>query len=324
MKINKKASNSGVEAVTEVDSAEKTQSIGQVLKAARLAQVMSAQDIARQLRLSEKQIEAIEEDDHSKFPNQIFLRGFIRNYAKLVREDTKKFSQLLGETFPPTSTQAITFSVDGTPFIPDHKKSKGNLIILLIVVLVSSLLVYEVYRSGGDDPKTNENIENGTVAETIIQLETETETETEIEQAPEDNQNQLSSVIKSNGSDFNVLVDEVEVDQQGGDSLDKEQNVEMALELEVEVEDKLVESEGGGTLRFIFTGESWVEVKDAEGKKIFAQTSPDNTEETVNGSPPFSLIIGNAASVRLFYNDELVDLIPYTNTNGGVARLSLD
>ena len=314
MKNNKKASNSGVEAVTEVDSAEKTQSIGQVLKAARLAQVMSAQDIARQLRLSEKQIEAIENDDHSKFPNQIFLRGFIRNYAKLVREDTKKFSQLLGETFPPTSTQAITFSVDGTPFIPDHKKSKGNLIILLIVVLVSSLLVYEVYRSGGDDPKTNENIENGTVAETIIQLETE------IEQVPEDNQNQLSSVIKSNGSDFNVLIEEVEVDQQGGDFLDKEQKVETALE----VEDKPVESGGGGTLRFKFTGESWVEVKDAEGKKIFSQTSPGNTEETVNGSPPFSLTIGNAASVRLFYNDEPVDLILYTNTNGGVARLSLD
>ena len=314
MKNNKKASNSGVEAVTEVDSAEKTQSIGQVLKAARLAQVMSAQDIARQLRLSEKQIEAIENDDHSKFPNQIFLRGFIRNYAKLVREDTKKFSQLLGETFPPTSTQAITFSVDGTPFIPDHKKSKGNLIILLIVVLVSSLLVYEVYRSGGDDPKTNENIENGTVAETIIQLETE------IEQVPEDNQNQLSSVIKSNGSDFNVLIEEVEVDQQGGDFLDKEQKVETALE----VEDKPVESGGGGTLRFKFTGESWVEVKDVEGKKIFSQTSPGNTEETVNGSPPFSLTIGNAASVRLFYNDEPVDLILYTNTNGGVARLSLD
>ena len=135
MKTNKKASNSGAEAVTEVDSAEKTESIGQALKAARLAQVMSVQDIARQLRLSEKQIEAIENDDHSKFPNQIFLRGFIRNYAKLVREDTKKFSQLLGETFPPTSTQAIAFSVDGTPFIPDHKKSKGNLIILFIVVL---------------------------------------------------------------------------------------------------------------------------------------------------------------------------------------------
>ena len=314
MKNNKKANNSEIEAVTEADSAEKTQSIGQVLKAARLAQVMSAQDIARQLRLSEKQIAAIEEDDHSKFPNQIFLRGFIRNYAKLVREDSKGFSKLLEKTFPPTSTQAITFSVDGTPFTPDHKQSKGSLIILLIVVLVSSLLIYEVYRSGGDDQKKNGNIDNGIMAETIIQLETE------IEQAPEDNQDQLSSVIESNGSNFNVLTEEVEIDQQNGNYLDKEQKVETALE----VENKPVESEGGGTLSFTFTGESWVEVEDAEGRKIFSQISPGNTEETVNGSPPFSLTIGNAASVRLLYNDKPVDLIPYTNTNGGVARLSLD
>jgi cytoskeleton protein RodZ len=314
MKNNKKANNSEIEAVKEADSADKTQSIGQVLKAARLAQVMSAHDIARQLRLSEKQIAAIEEDDHSKFPNKIFLHGFMRNYAKLVREDTKEFLQLLRETFPPVSTPAISLSVDGTPFTPGHKKSKGNLIILLIVILVSSLLIYEVYRSGGVDQKVNENIENGTIAETIIQLETE------IELVQEDNQNQLSSVIRSNGSNFNVLTEDVEKDQQDGSYLDKEQKIETALE----VENKSVESEGGGTLSFTFIAESWVEVEDAEGRKIFSQISPGNTEETVNGSPPFSLTIGNAASVRLLYNDKPVDLIPYTNTNGGVARLSLD
>ena len=90
--MNDNDNNSGeIEAETEVESAEKTQSIGQVLQAARLAQVMSTKDVARQLRLSEKQVTAIEEDDHSKFPNQTFLRGFIRNYAKLVREDTEEF-----------------------------------------------------------------------------------------------------------------------------------------------------------------------------------------------------------------------------------------
>ena len=314
MKTNKKASNSEIEAETEVDSAEKTQSIGQMLKAARLVQVMSVQDIARQLRLSEKQITAIEEDDHSKFSNQMFLRSFIRSYAKFVQEDTQKFLKLLQETFPPDSTQAITFSVDGTPFTPEHKKSKGIIIIILIAVLVSFLLIYEVYRSGGVDQRTDANIENGTIAETIIQLETE------IEQAPEDNQNQLSSVINSNGSNFNALTEEVETDQQNGNYLDKEQKVETVPE----VEDKLVENEGEGALSFMFTGKSWVEVKDAEGKKIFSQTNPDNTEKKIYGTPPFYLTIGNAANVKLVYNDRPVDLIPYTSKNGGVARLSLN
>ena len=45
-----------VEADGEIESAEKIKSIGQVLQAARLVQVMSIQDIARQLRLSERQV----------------------------------------------------------------------------------------------------------------------------------------------------------------------------------------------------------------------------------------------------------------------------
>ena len=313
--MNDNDNNSGeIEAETEVESAEKTQSIGQVLQAARLTRVMSAQDIARQLRLSEKQVTAIEEDDHSKFPNQTFLRGFIRNYAKLVQEDTEEFSQLLQQTFPPVSTQAISYPVDGTPFKPDHRQSRGNIIIILVAVLVSMLLIYEVYRSGGDDHQTNTNIENGTIAETTIQLETE------VEQAPKDDQNQFPSVISSNGSNFNSLTEGAETDQQKSDNIDKK----LQIKTVPEVENKPVKKEGERALRFMFNEDSWVEVKDAEGKRVFSQTSPGNTEKTVFGRPPFSLTIGNAANVKLVYNAEPVDLMPYTSKNGGVARLSLD
>jgi cytoskeleton protein RodZ len=313
--MNDNDNNSGeIEAETDVESAEKKQSIGQVLQAARLAQVMSTQDVARQLRLSEKQVTAIEEDNHSKFPNQTFLRGFIRNYAKLVREDTEEFSQLLQQTFPPVSTQAISYPVDGTPFTPDHKQSRGNIIIVLVAVLVSLLLIYEVYRSGRDDHQADTNIENGTIAETKIQFEAE------VEQVPKDDQNQLPSVINSNGSNFNSLTGGAKTDQQESGNTDKEQRVRIVPE----VEDKPVKKEGERALRFMFNEESWVEIKDAGGKRIFSQISPGNTEKTVYGRPPFSLTIGNAANVKLVYNAKPVDLIPYTSKHGGVARLSLD
>ena len=307
--------NSGeIEVETDVESAEKTQSIGQVLQAARLAKVMSTQDVARQLRLSEKQVTAIEEDDHSKFPNQTFLRGFIRNYAKLVKEDTEEFSQLLQQTFPPASTQAISYPVDGTPFTHDQKQSRGNIIIILVAVLVSLLLIYEVYRSGSDDHQTDTNIENGTIAENKIQLEAE------VDQVPKDDQNQLPSVINSNGTNFNSLTEGTEAGQQNSDNSDKEQQIKAVPE----VENIPVKKEGERALRFIFNEESWVEIKDAGGKRIFSEVSPGNTEKTVYGRPPFSLTIGNAANVKLVYNAKPVDLIPYTSKNGGVARLSLD
>jgi cytoskeleton protein RodZ len=39
--------------------------------------------------------------------------------------------------------------------------------------------------------------------------------------------------------------------------------------------------------------------------------------------PPFALTIGNAAEVKLVYNNKRVDLAPFTNAYGGTARLSL-
>ena len=313
--IDNKSGDIEVETDGEIESAEKIQSVGQVLQTARLAQVMSIQDVARQLRLSERQVAAIEEDDHSKFPNQTFLRGFIRNYAKLVREDTEEFSQLLQQTFPPISIQAISYPVDGTPFTPDHKQSKGNIIIILVAVLVSLLLIYEVYRSGGDNLQIDTNAENATVNDAT------TQSEIEVEQAPGDEQIQLPSVINSNGSDFNSLNDkEVAKDQLINDKIEKEQQVKTALEVEHEP----VKKEGEQALRFMFNEDSWVEVKDAEGKRIFSQIGPGNTERTVYGRPPFSLTIGNAANVKLVYNNKSVDLLPYTSKHGGVARLSLD
>jgi cytoskeleton protein RodZ len=42
----------------------------------------------------------------------------------------------------------------------------------------------------------------------------------------------------------------------------------------------------------------------------------------VVGPPPLFLVIGNAAAVRLTYNDKPVDLKPYVQIE--VARLTLD
>ena len=323
---------------------EREESIGQILQAARLAQVMSLKDISRQLRLSERQVIAIEEDDYSKFQSPTFLRGFIRNYAKLVKEDSKKFAQLLQENLPPSYTQSISYPMDGTPFRTKHAKSKGNIIIILIIFLISFLLIYEVYRAGSHGIQMDKNINNGAMNETTIQIEDLVEQGLQdsqnelspvinpnIEEGLQDSQNELSSVIDSNIEqglqdsqnqsslgintdipNFNVLIKEAGIDQENN-YLDEEQKVEEKLEAEKEY-----------SLRFVFTGESWVEVKDIQGNKILSRINPSNTEKIVYGIPPFSLIIGNAVDVKLFYNNKPVDLIPYTNKNGGVARLSLD
>lgn len=75
-------------------------------------------------------------------------------------------------------------------------------------------------------------------------------------------------------------------------------------------------------LIFVFEEKSWVEVKDATQRVIFAQNNEAGTRQVVNGKPPFSLVVGNASHVQLQFEDQQVDLVPHTKVD--VARLTLE
>lgn len=83
-----------------------------------------------------------------------------------------------------------------------------------------------------------------------------------------------------------------------------------------------VPGEPPGTLRFEFQKDAWVEVKDGSGRVLLAHTNPANSQIVVEGSPPFTLVIGNASSVRLTYGGKLLDLSPHIKVD--VARFTLD
>jgi cytoskeleton protein RodZ len=72
----------------------------------------------------------------------------------------------------------------------------------------------------------------------------------------------------------------------------------------------------------VFERQSWVEVRDRNDRVLFSQLNPAGAVQTVQGTPPLSLVIGNAAGVRLTYKGKAVDLAPHTKTD--VARLTLE
>jgi len=75
-------------------------------------------------------------------------------------------------------------------------------------------------------------------------------------------------------------------------------------------------------LRFVFEKESWVEVRDRDNKIILSQRGTSGVEQSVSGNGPFSLVIGFAPGVKLFWHGQAVDLVPHSR--GDVARLVLE
>jgi cytoskeleton protein RodZ len=63
--------------------------LGEVFAAARSAKKLEVKDVSNNLRLSIKQIEALENNDFSSLPQAMITRGFIRNYARLLGVDAE-------------------------------------------------------------------------------------------------------------------------------------------------------------------------------------------------------------------------------------------
>jgi len=326
-----------------VEAARPGKSAGEILRSARLERGLSIQDVARQLRLSVRQVTALEDDDYSKLSSATFLRGFVRNYAKLLRVDPSPLLRLIEEALPPPQTQTISYQIEGIPFPSGRNQRKRALIMGGVVILVLSLLVYEIYRG-------NE----------VNMEKRQTEAKAEIKDQAEQ---PLPAVPQSQSPSQTAMNEATEVDvppteKAGGPSpraaetsavekrpvtpppVQQTPAVASATKPVPKTVDvlppKLERDESssapvlsepaddaGDVLRLSFEGQSWVEVKDSRGKLLLSRINLPGTQQVLRGKPPFSLTIGNAAEVKLIYNNKPVDLARYTNAYGGTARFSL-
>jgi len=104
---------------------------GEVLREARRSRDLSIEYVARQLRLTVKQIDALENDNYKLMPASIFVQGYIRGYASLLGLDSeplvRRFIDIVGETPRPsladplrerkTRSMGNTFPVKGLGYL---------------------------------------------------------------------------------------------------------------------------------------------------------------------------------------------------------------
>jgi len=289
--------------IAGTEAVETKQRAGQLLQAARQSRGLSIEDVARHLRLSVRQITALEEDDYAKLSGGTFLRGFMRNYARLMQLDATPLLQLLQESLPPVPRQVAARRTEGIPFPSDQKSVGRSLIIAGVVVMVLLFLIYEIHQG------------NETVPQPAVQVATKAEAENELAVAQA--QSELSPTTFSDADPVPPAQEIAPIQQRNSNPLPQQQVVTAVAAPDLV-------NRGEGVLRFAFAQESWVEINDGTGRMIFSQLNPAGSEQVIRGRMPFYVVIGNAANVKLVYNNKPVDLAPHTNSNGGVARLSLE
>ena len=94
---------------------EAVSSVGAALRAAREAAGLSADAVAQQLKLHPRQVRAIEEDDYGRLPGRTFVRGFVRNYARLVNLDADAIVAALPIGEPVSPLERLTYTPSAYP-----------------------------------------------------------------------------------------------------------------------------------------------------------------------------------------------------------------
>ncbi len=300
---------------------------GRGLRVIREKQHMDISKVASRLNLGVAQLQALEDDDYDRLPDPVFVRGYLRNYARLlgvpeepvlesyntVRPERIESTRLIGH--PPSADD-------------DMYRSRGGIrlttwiIVMLLVAVVALWWRVDLYEAGR---KIVGKL--GSLSSVVAVTSSD-----DVEQL----QTLLPPISVAEDQDQSELDDAVVV------QIDRGRKVESGLPLEqdrvetkpeteqlvvVEVKpvaflEQPVKSDLADTIVFKFNGPSWINVIDARGAVQIRGRLAAGDRRELDGLAPFHVVLGNAPVVSLMVDGEPFNLERYTKQR--VARFTFN
>lgn len=133
---------------------------GALLGAAREASGLSVDAVAQQLKLAPRQVRALEAGDFGRLPGRTFVRGFIRNYARLMNLDPEQVLKALpaGAATPALEAPTLQPTAPTMGELPTTEQKKARwtrwAIPLTLAAVVAAAAVYEWGRPAGSPRST--------------------------------------------------------------------------------------------------------------------------------------------------------------------------
>ena len=281
-----------------------------MLREAREHLGLSVADVAGQIKFAPRQIEALEADDFKQSARSCILA---RICAQLCQDFASGRRIVIGEhaAAKAATPELVPSSVD-VPFPNEQANRQQNQIWLgaaaLLAVLVAGFAVWHFKTPLKQEQQQAKEQISATKVETPVALPAEAKIVSEplilksstIEPSPSRAEiavfrgGFLGHEAKTAGFSRvrRKLSTLVASSAQAAQKL-RRRFLQRLLQLQPELEIKTEE------LRLVFGEESWTEIKDKDGNIISSQINPAGSELHVQGNPPFSMLIGHAASASL-------------------------
>jgi cytoskeleton protein RodZ len=283
-------------------------SVGDTLRRTREAQGMSISEVASSLKLNARQIEALESGRFDLLPGFAFTRGFLRNYARLLKIDAAPLLAAIQSPFDEANVELAPAS-NAQGNMPQVGRGRFRRSVLPGVIAALGLLgivvagwYYDIQRKKSTD-------------DLVASLPVPAAADVPVASEPAPVAAVVASPVPAAVVDTPVPVP-TPVGEQGVSAQVSPQVIQK------DVVEPGKPASGEDHLVFEFAKDAWVEVKDRNGKIVFSQLGKAGSRQEFDAKAPLSLVVGNAHFVKLERNGTPVDM--GTSTKVTVARFKLE
>lgn len=343
---------------------------GTVLRGAREERGETVSEVAFALKLSPRQIDALENDDFAALPGMAFVRGFMRNYARY-----------LGLDAAPLLDAVQRMAANDAPDLSPIRNAEGQIpagdarrrasfpvgaVVALAVVALGVGWYFDWFRTEpvtevvepapSFAPAPAQPLEEPVASPPVLAPSVApVGAENDAGAASADVLTGAAADASSADADAAGVTDaapegvaataptpgetpsavdgavdapsaaDVPSDPQApanaSDAVGVDGAVAASAETAASTDEATPGAAAAGQLSFRFSADSWVEVRDGSGSILHSGTNRAGSSRTVQGAPPFALVVGNSASVTLEHDGKPIDLAAHTR--GSVARLTL-
>ena len=306
-------------------------SVGETLAEVRRQRNLTVQEVANQLRLDARIIEALETENYDILPSPAYTRGYLRSYAKILSVDADRIiaqynnkapqpPEIIPDVRHPTQVSSSDKPVKAFTYLVTF-----ILVLLVLAWVQSNFVVREApapiavspepeistpYQLGPFEEQAAAPVVSDvpdldgalTAPETAEQdaavqvLETPARTETE----PTPNAGNAPQPLPTSGQQ----------DAPPGLTVNETHSTQIA-----DV------TAGPDNVSMKLSADSWIEIYDAFDHRMLMTLARSGEEFSLRGTAPFRVKLGFSQGVTLYFNGDYFDPAPYSH--GGVATFTL-
>ena len=259
----------------------------QRLRVERERRGLERQQVADDLHVDVRIIEALEAGRFERLGAPVFVRGHLRKYAELLGLDPEPLLSAYGQqSVQPPELVPIIPATHSRPEMP------AKLIGVLVIAVIVFGAAWWALRKRDTSPPVSAPVTESAESPAAV---------------AEDESAAVAPAAQPAAATETIAVP-------------------ASAPVEARQNEIVAERASTGTpvrLRLSFSADSWVELYDADGRRFYFDLGPANSVRSFSATAPVRVFLGNADGVQLELNGQAVAL-PDQVKRGNVARFTVD